>query len=91
MQVYKQDADGWSTCECKGKTGLVPNDYLSPTRSEQTLGLGSAVFDYSALQAGELTFASGDKITILLHQDDGWSMGEMKNGKRGFYPTQYVE
>lgn len=52
-----------------------------------------AVYAYSAAIPEELSFAKGDILVILRHQDDGWWEAEVvgKNGRPGLVPSNYLK
>ncbi|KAJ3123943.1 Unconventional myosin-Ie [Nowakowskiella sp. JEL0407] len=49
-----------------------------------------ALYDYDAQEADELTFKTGDIITIISKSDEGWWTGSLR-GKKGLLPSNYVE
>ena len=50
-----------------------------------------ALYDYTAVEADELSFKAGDIITKLTDEDSqGWCRGRFQN-KDGLYPAQYCE
>jgi hypothetical protein len=52
----------------------------------------TATFDYAPDGEGtepELAFKTGDVITVLARDDEGWWEGEL-NGKRGLFPANYT-
>ena len=48
------------------------------------------VFDYEAENDDELTLAEGDIVNITSQEDEGWWEGEL-NGKKGWFPSNFVE
>nr|KAG5703879.1 hypothetical protein BaRGS_008138 [Batillaria attramentaria] len=49
-----------------------------------------ALYDYKAQRSDELTIVRGDTI-LLLHKDsESWWMGEMEDGRQGYFPANYV-
>ncbi|KAF9816985.1 hypothetical protein IEO21_03750 [Rhodonia placenta] len=46
--------------------------------------------DFAAGSTDELSFHAGDRIAVINEVLDGWWMGEL-GGKRGLFPTTYVE
>ena len=46
--------------------------------------------DYDAAGEDELSFKTGDIITVLQAHDDGWAEGEL-NGQSGAFPVVYTE
>ncbi|KNC47565.1 myosin ID heavy chain [Thecamonas trahens ATCC 50062] len=49
----------------------------------------TALYDYDAQEAGELSFREGDVITIV-SKGDGWWTGELR-GSKGEFPSNYVQ
>nr|QQY02567.1 SH3-domain GRB2-like endophilin B1 [Cryptocotyle lingua] len=48
------------------------------------------LYDFEAENASELPFAEGDVIRLLQQVDENWFEGEL-NGRRGYFPINYVE
>lgn len=48
---------------------------------------------YQAAIPEELSFAKGDVLAVLRHQDDGWWEAEIptKRGARGLVPSNYLQ
>lgn len=95
------DSEWWKG-ECKGKVGLFPGNYVEPVQQAQQPSLPAkqeaskqqkarAIYDYAAQETNELSFKEGDIITVVDKiTDSDWWMGEL-NGKKGVFPTNYVE
>ena len=49
------------------------------------------IADYSAKEEDELTFLKGELIYVLKKHECGWCEGWMFEGKKGFFPGNYVE
>jgi myosin-1 len=49
-----------------------------------------AIYDYDASEADELTIRAGDLIVLLSKDDPGWWTGSL-NGKKGLFPSNYVQ
>ena len=50
-----------------------------------------ALYDWNAVQPGDLTMKKGDVITVTRRQEgDGWWEGEL-NAERGYFPSNYVK
>ncbi|KAL4613002.1 dynamin-binding protein isoform X1 [Arapaima gigas] len=59
-------------------------------RKEPQDGLyGIALYDFRALEPGELDFNLGDQILVLNTLEDGWLEGELR-GHRGVFPHRFV-
>jgi hypothetical protein len=50
-----------------------------------------ALYDYQAAEDNEITFDPDDVITNIDMIDEGWWMGDGPDGKRGMFPSNYVE
>ena len=48
------------------------------------------MYPYEANRADELTILPGDVITVLYVDNDNWLMGELADGKQGYFPSNYV-
>lgn len=61
---------------------------VAPAAASETC---TALYDYTAQAAGDLTFRAGDQIAIVQRTADqnGWWTGEL-NGLRGVFPGNYV-
>ncbi|CAL8080254.1 unnamed protein product [Calicophoron daubneyi] len=49
------------------------------------------LYDYTAAEDDELSFAQGDKIFQIEQIDEGWWVGVTANGQYGLFPANYVE
>jgi hypothetical protein len=61
-----------------------------PPRSAASFPKATALYDYAATTAQELSFQSGDVITIKDQSDEVWHWGEL-NGQEGYVPKNYVQ
>jgi len=50
-----------------------------------------ALYDYQAAEDNEITFDPDDIIRNIEMIDDGWWLGDGPDGKRGMFPSNYVE
>ncbi|XP_077056698.1 dynamin-binding protein isoform X4 [Siphateles boraxobius] len=50
---------------------------------------GIALYEFRALEPGELDFDVGDRIRILATLEDGWLEGQI-HGRRGVFPHRFV-
>ena len=50
-----------------------------------------ARYAFTAQKEKDLTFNVGDMITIEKKRQNGWWIGTLSNGKRGYFPNNYVE
>ena len=58
-----------------------------------TLFLARALYLYRAAIPEELSFAKGDILAVIRHQDDGWWEAEVtgSNGRPGLVPSNYLQ
>ena len=49
-----------------------------------------AMYPYDASRADELTIQPGDVITVLFIDSENWWMGELADGRQGYFPSNYV-
>lgn len=50
-----------------------------------------ARFAFTAQKEKDLSFNVGEIITIEKKRNNGWWIGHLSNGKRGYFPNNYVE
>ncbi|GAA5847883.1 hypothetical protein JCM9279_006683 [Rhodotorula babjevae] len=64
----------------------------TPAPPAYPVGLGTAValYAYEGGQAEDLSFAEGERITVLEIVSDDWMKGEL-NGRNGIFPSAYVQ
>ncbi|XP_072559381.1 dynamin-binding protein isoform X3 [Paramormyrops kingsleyae] len=62
-----------------------------PAGGGEAAGLhGVALYDFRALECGELDFDVGDRILVLRTLEDGWLEGEL-HGRRGIFPHRFIQ
>ena len=77
-------------------TGSVGTRAAAAPRAQPPVPAGGggvrarAQFDYTATEAGELTFQADDIITNIKKDDSGWWTGQCK-GQQGMFPSNYVQ
>lgn len=49
------------------------------------------LYDYEPTNEQELLIHAGDIISVLQECDDGWWEGELADGTRGFFPSNFVQ
>lgn len=59
-------------------------------QSRNGLLMVKATYPFEARTVDELTFDVGDVINVLRHEDENWWVGEMADGKQGYFPTSYT-
>ncbi|KAJ2033414.1 Protein BZZ1 [Coemansia sp. S3946] len=100
------DASGWTAVELpNGLQGLVPTSYVDmseykpPPIQHRMLALNEpkveyvvALYDFSARDPDELSFAAGDRIRVVSREiGDGWIQGALSGGREGRLPVAYVQ
>lgn len=55
----------------------------------QPIAVGRALYDYAAVEEGELSFSEGSRIDILVRDDSGWWQG-VNGDTVGWFPAEYV-
>lgn len=50
-----------------------------------------AMYDYSADEANEIDLVEGELIVAINKADEGWWEGTNSKGRRGFFPSNYVQ
>ena len=55
--------------------------------------LARSMYMYQAAIPEELSFAKGDVLAVIRHQDDGWWEAEVcgKRGRPGLVPSNYLQ
>ena len=48
------------------------------------------MYPYDANRADELTIQPGDVISVLYVDNENWWMGELADGRQGYFPSNYV-
>ncbi|XP_060597345.1 jouberin-like isoform X2 [Ruditapes philippinarum] len=48
------------------------------------------LYDYKAQRSDELDIFAGDEILVLYKDTENWWMGELSDGRQGFFPSNYV-
>uniref|UniRef100_A0A671LWN8 Dynamin-binding protein n=1 Tax=Sinocyclocheilus anshuiensis TaxID=1608454 RepID=A0A671LWN8_9TELE len=97
---------GWFQGELDGRTGVFPEGFvelLGPLQmeiqqrqeeeeeeKEEGALYGIALYEFQALEPGELDFDVGDRIHILTTLEDGWLEGQI-HGRRGVFPHRFVK
>ncbi|XP_060950532.1 dynamin-binding protein isoform X1 [Limanda limanda] len=51
---------------------------------------GVAVYEFRAMEPGELDFDVGDRIRVISTLEDGWLEGELR-GQRGIFPHRFIK
>uniref|UniRef100_A0A674NKQ3 Dynamin-binding protein n=1 Tax=Takifugu rubripes TaxID=31033 RepID=A0A674NKQ3_TAKRU len=97
---------GWFQGELDGRRGIFPEGFVelvgplrSPqeeenketeTEEEEGSVYVVALYEFRAMEAGELDFDMGDRIRVISTLEDGWLEGEVQ-GRRGIFPHRFVK
>lgn len=75
-----------------GKKAPPPPPPLKPKPSLVQKQYCTAIFDYEAQAAGDLSFTAGDRIEIVERTDspDDWWTGRV-DGRQGIFPGNYTQ
>ena len=49
-----------------------------------------AAYPFAARNADELNLDEGDVIKVLRQEDEHWWVGEMEDGRQGYFPASYT-
>ena len=49
-----------------------------------------ALFDFTAVETGQLSLKKGQKVRIIDDSDSNWWRGTLRDGKQGTFPANYV-
>lgn len=98
QQIYKDAYDEGEGAEEEGmEDGEVfhgekqQNEVLVQEEHEDEDGVyGVALYEFRAMEPGELDFDVGDRIRIVNTLEDGWLEGELR-GQRGIFPHRFVK
>uniref|UniRef100_A0A2I3M9F2 Nephrocystin-1 n=1 Tax=Papio anubis TaxID=9555 RepID=A0A2I3M9F2_PAPAN len=63
------------------------NEYHKPLTSEEYIAVG----DFTAQQAGDLTFKKGEILLVIEKKPDGWWIAKDAKGNEGLVPRTYLE
>ncbi|XP_028402688.1 jouberin-like [Dendronephthya gigantea] len=77
-----------------GQPNQGPSSFSRPnSRHDTSVGLfmAKAAYPFSARNPDELNLDEGDVITVLRQEDEHWWVGEMKDGRQGYFPASYTK
>ncbi|XP_053394001.1 jouberin-like isoform X2 [Mercenaria mercenaria] len=66
------------------------NFQAAPGKSKQKQEKVYVLYDYKAQRSDELDLFAGDEIIVLYKDTENWWMGELADGRQGFFPSNYV-
>uniref|UniRef100_I3KHJ3 Dynamin-binding protein n=1 Tax=Oreochromis niloticus TaxID=8128 RepID=I3KHJ3_ORENI len=91
---------GWFQGELDGRRGIFPEGFVElsgplrspqePEEEEEGGVYGVALYEFRAMEPGELDFDVGDRIRIVGTLEDGWLEGQVR-GQRGIFPHRFVK
>ena len=62
-----------------------------PTPAEPPVEIVSALHAYAGQRSGDLSFAAGDRITVVSKKANGWWIGFVDDpSAKGEFPSNYV-
>lgn len=73
-----------------GRAAPVPQQQQQRPQPAPARPTVTALYDYDAGTADELSFKEGDQIVVIQKDNGGWWEGELR-GKRGWIPANYVK
>ncbi|KAA8566953.1 hypothetical protein EYC84_010049 [Monilinia fructicola] len=90
MSYYGSGNDQQLAARSRSKSVADVRQFNSQGRP--ILHFSRALYMYQAAIPEELSFAKGDILAVLHHQDDGWWEAEVsgKNGRPGLVPSNYL-
>jgi len=72
---------------------VKPREELArPLLSHEGIGRAVAMYDFNAVESGDLSFSKGDVIIITQKSDSSndWWKGKIR-GRQGIFPANFVE
>uniref|UniRef100_A0A8C6LGS6 Dynamin-binding protein n=1 Tax=Nothobranchius furzeri TaxID=105023 RepID=A0A8C6LGS6_NOTFU len=91
---------GWFQGELDDRRGIFPEGFVElldsydageGTEEEDMDGIyGVALYEFRAMEPGELDFDVGDRIRIVNTLEDGWLEGVLR-GQQGIFPHRFVK
>ncbi|TEY44414.1 hypothetical protein BOTCAL_0351g00110 [Botryotinia calthae] len=91
MSHYGSGSDQQLAARSRSKSVADVRQFNSQGRP--ILHFARALYMYQAAIPEELSFAKGDILAVMTHQDDGWWEAEVagKNGRPGLVPSNYLQ
>lgn len=68
--------------------GATPDQPHGNSQIVQTVAI--VKYPYEATRNDELGLTKGEQVTVFEKSSDGWWLGELRNGSRGWFPSNYV-
>lgn len=72
------------------KEAVVEEEEVEDEEDEEGGVYGVALYEFRAMEPGELDFDVGDRIRVISTLEDGWLEGELR-GQRGIFPHRFVK
>merc|ERR1712055_263893 len=72
-------------------TAPPPPPPQSCTMEENNARRGVALYDSKAQNSGQVSIKKGEKVQELNPDVGGWTKVQVKNGKKGNIPTNYID
>ncbi|THH29133.1 hypothetical protein EUX98_g5055 [Antrodiella citrinella] len=91
LLIERTDDDWWKVKvktegEEEGPVGLIPSAYVEPAPHTAVV---KALYDYDAVQPGELTVKEDDLLHVYEKDEDWWLVSLGEGGKAGYVPGNY--
>jgi len=87
--LFDKVDENWYRGEFNGQKGIYPKTFVQIVEDSYQTKV-KAVYDFSAETDREISFKSGEVITLLKKlENSGWWKGEI-HGKVGFFPYRFV-
>ncbi|XP_071954394.1 jouberin-like isoform X2 [Antedon mediterranea] len=90
QQSYAQKMSVPSISIQPAQSGTANFKFVCSQAKPPKLHLVVAMYDYTAQRSDEVTFTQGSVIKVLHEDNANWWMGEMADGKQGYFPANYV-
>ncbi|XP_041671161.1 dynamin-binding protein isoform X2 [Cheilinus undulatus] len=88
---YEDAYDAGEGTEEEGETFQKEEEQKEAIEEEEEGGVYVvALYEFRAMELGELDFDTGDRIRLINTLDDGWLEGEL-HGRRGIFPHRFVK
>ena len=82
------------TLELSARDALAFSGLINPKKQERESASKEctyiALYNYDAGEEDEVSLREGERVTLLEHQDDDWSLVGLSNGTSGLVPRSYI-
>ncbi|XP_029383476.1 dynamin-binding protein isoform X2 [Echeneis naucrates] len=88
---YEDPEEGAEEGEVFLREEVEQREHVMEEDEEEEGGVyGVALYEFRAMEPGELDFDVGDRIRVINTLEDGWLEGEVR-GQRGIFPHRFVK